>query len=100
MPNGHGGVPRFGAPLLIAGIAVALYFNSWFALSSFFRPVLLVLAAGFGWKLAEHMHFWGVLEYGGSMVTPEEASRARLKMILGSVAYASIAGLVVLLLTG
>lgn len=99
MPNGHGGVPRFGAPILLWGLGSVLYLSEWLANTAYYRPVLLGLAAGFAWKLAEHTHYWHVLQYGGSRVTPEEATQARVKMVVGSLVYAMIAGFFVLVLT-
>jgi hypothetical protein len=66
MPNGHGGVPRFGGPIfyaVLAGVAVA------------FKMVAAAaaLAAIAGWRLAYHLHFWRADEYGGAYTNPAMA---------------------------
>ncbi len=98
MPKARRAAPRFGAPLGILVAAAALYLGG--ALGGYERPVLLVLAAGFGWKLAEHLHAWPVVAPDAPALAPGAAARARLRALLGAVAYAAAAALGVLVLTG
>jgi len=65
MPNGHGGIPRFGSPVLI--FLVTFLFVWWARSTASVLPqVLSVIGAGiFGWRLAFHMTMWGALEYDG-----------------------------------
>jgi len=84
MPNGHGAIPRFGAPLLILLITVLLV---WWARSqtAALPQVLAVVAAGiFGWRLAFHMTMWNVSEYDGRYSSEEqvETSRRRYRVAL------------------
>jgi hypothetical protein len=87
MPNGHGGAPHLGAPIIfavmfaiIAGLPLKARFGwSWIA-------VCLVLAALVGWRLAYHLHMRDADEYGGAY-TPADAYRraARRYRILAMV---------------
>ncbi|MDX1513391.1 MAG: hypothetical protein R3174_06575 [Gammaproteobacteria bacterium] len=99
MPNGHGGFIRFGSPVLIFVILVALYFNAELRATDWYRPALLALSAMFGWKLSLHLHMWKALEYGGAYLTEAEHRRARIRFAVGVVCYSAVAALAVWLLT-
>ena len=89
MPNGHGGIPRFGAPLFYAALAaVALAFKITAAAAA--------LAAIAGWRLAYHLHFWGVDEYDGAYTDPNAYRRARLRYWCLGAVYALAAAALVL----
>lgn len=89
MPNGHGGVPRFGGPLFYAILAaLALAFN--------ITAAAAVLAAIAGWRFAYHLHFWGAEEYGGAYTSPEKYRRAKLRYYGFAALYAAAAAAAVL----
>lgn len=89
MPNGHGGIPRMGTPLLfavLAALAVALQ-----------QPALAAaLAAIAGWRLAYHLHFWAADEYGGAYTSAEKYRRAQLRYYGFGVLYAAAGAAAVL----
>ncbi|MGE0352502.1 MAG: hypothetical protein AB7I33_14490 [Gemmatimonadales bacterium] len=95
MPNGHGGIPRFGSPavlLLLLGLVLAggpvpgLPQGRWPA---------YVLAVLLGWRLAFHIHMWDVTGYGGALAPPQRLAAARRRFIVGSLVYVlAAAGLV------
>lgn len=94
MPNGHGGIPRFGSPallLLLTGLAAWLGTATGMA---WLLPVCILLAGLFGWRLSYHLHMWGVTEYGGHAASEEEKERAKGRYRLGIVAYALVAAAV------
>ena len=99
MPNGHGGAPRFGAPLLLLlGLGVVLVRRMTFGLTwGWLVPYFL--AALLGWRLAFHVHMWDAMEYGGAMTPPAAMARAGRRYLLGTIAYALAAAGVVLVWT-
>jgi len=95
MPNGHGGIPRFGSPCIAALATVLLI---WWARSSHHiaPKVLALLTAGVaGWRLAYHFTMWGVTEYSGAAATPEERKTARRNYLLASLVLVPAASLFV-----
>ena len=93
MPNGHGGIPRFGAPIFYAVLAaVALAFKMTAAAA--------VLAAIAGWRLAYHLHFWAASEYGGAYTSTEKYRRAALRYYGFAVLYAAAGAAAVLAIFG
>ena len=97
MPNGHGGVPRFGSPvilLLLLGWDLARRPTFGFAWA-WMLPY--ALAALLGWRLAWHIHMWDATEYGGAMTSTDKMSAAERRYLLGTLLYAPAAvGLVYL----
>jgi hypothetical protein len=92
MPNGHGGIPRFGGPIFYAVLAaVALAFKMTAAAAA--------LAAIGGWRLSYHLHFWRADEYAGAYTDPEAYRRARLRYWCLGGLYALAAGAAVLTFT-
>lgn len=84
MPNGHGAIPRFGAPLLVLLVTLLL---AWWARSqaAALPQVLSVITAGiFGWRLAFHMTMWNVSEYDGRYSSEEQVkiSKRRYRVAL------------------
>jgi hypothetical protein len=78
VPNGHGGVPRFGSPILLLLVLSGLFWLrsardvEWTLYPALFGAALLA------WRLAWHTHLYGVLAYGGAY-TPYEVLRAARK---------------------
>lgn len=92
MPNGHGGIPRFGGPVFYATLA---------ALAVAFKLTVpaAVLAAIAGWRLAYHLHFWRADEYAGAYTNPDDYRRARLRYWCLGAVYALAAAAAIFLLT-
>jgi hypothetical protein len=68
MPNGHGGVPYFGGPVVLAMMFAFLMWlpfaeGGWLAWTRF--GVCMILAAAIGWRVAYYIHMYGADEYGG-----------------------------------
>lgn len=81
MPNGHGGIPRLGSPvLMMLGAVLSVW---WFREKP--HTVPMILAYGFGcavaWRLAFHLTMWHVSEYGGHYVSDDEKRTARRRYI-------------------
>ena len=88
MPNGHGGMPRFGSALFLLVFLILTY-------TAFLKTALpwvawcgYGLAAAFGWRFAYGLHMRKVTEYDGAYSSDEALTRAFLKYIVGSIAYA------------
>lgn len=89
MPNGHGGVPFFGTPIIFA-VMFAIFAGlplktrlgwAWVA-------ICLVLAALVGWRLAYDLHMRDADEYGGAYTPPDVYRRAARRYWCLAVAYA------------
>ena len=91
MPNGHGGVPRYGSAvmmLVVLLLAYAYYRKegwAWLAYAGY------ILAAALGWRFAHGLHLWKVTEYDGAYTTDDSLNLALGKYVIGSVAYAAAA---------
>jgi hypothetical protein len=100
MPNGHGGIPHFGSPILFGLMFCAALF--WplapdAALQWTRVWICVVLAALVGWRLAYHLYMWRAEEYSGYM-TPEEYRRAIRRYAGFAAAYAIVAAVAALAL--
>ena len=85
MPNGHGGIPHYGAPVLL-GILTALLVWWFRATASAIPHVLVYLSSGlFGWRLAFHLIMWDVMEYGGGYASEEDMVKAKRKYLVAAV---------------
>ena len=94
MPNGHGGYPWMGGPVLLAIAFAVLLFLPADPASVHGRaiPLLcLVIAAVFGCRLAYHLHMRKADDYGGAYTRPEVFRRARLTYLAACVVYAAVA---------
>ena len=82
MPNGHGGISKFGsaAVLLILLVGAIVYGET----NLLFRLASYPLSAGFGWRLAWHLCMYHAMEYGGAYTSPEKmrAAKSRYKFAL------------------
>ena len=77
MPNGHGGLPRFGAPVLL-GIVTALLLWWFSATAAIIPQILMYLSAVLcGWRLAFHLTMWDAMQYGGAYTEGADMRRAR-----------------------
>jgi hypothetical protein len=84
MPNGHGGLPHYGTPVLL-GIFWALMVW-WQRASASIMPHLLLYLASvlFGWSLAFHLTMWDVMEYGGAYTSEDEMTRAKRRCLIAA----------------
>jgi len=79
MPNGHGGVPFLGAPILFAvmfAVLASLPPGLQGTLGWVRVAFCLVLAALVGWRLAYNLHMRDADEYDGAYTPPDEYRRA------------------------
>jgi hypothetical protein len=94
MPNGHGGTPFLGAPLLFAVMFTVVAWlpptarqqlgNGWIA-------ICLLLAALFGWRLAYHLHMWHADEYDGAYTPTDVYRRAFRRYLVLALVYIVLA---------
>lgn len=92
MPNGHGGTPRFGAPLALALATGGLVW--WRLATGAALPFMLALVVG-AWlaqSLAWHLTMWRAMEYGGAYTSAEEFKKANRRCI----AVTAVMGVVIL----
>jgi hypothetical protein len=88
MPNGHGGVPFLGAPILFA-----VMFATFVGLPLKDRlgwawvGICLVLAALVGWRLAYNLHMRDADEYGGGYTPPAVYRQAARRYRVLAVVY-------------
>ena len=91
MPNGHGGVPFLGAPIVLSimfTVFAVLPYKERFGWV--WVAVCLLLAALVGWRLAYHLHMWNADEYGGAYSPPEVYRRVTRRYRLLAVVYACL----------
>lgn len=92
MPNGHGGMPRFGSALFLLAILLVLYAYHLKAPDvAWLHWLGYPFAAAFGWRFAHGLHLWKVTEYDGAYSSEEAINRAVNLYLIGSVAYAIVA---------
>lgn len=90
MPNGHGGIPKYGSPVLLSIILALLV---WLRIT---RQTLWPLLAAYptviflGWRLAWHIHMYDAAEYGGAYTPKEEMDSAGRKYRIGTLVYVSL----------
>ena len=97
MPNGHGGIPRYGSPVLLLLVIAYLAAlratggGAWTGYAALLAALLL------GWRLAWHLWLYDLTEYGGAYADPEEMRAARRRYYLTAAvlapAGAGLAGL-------
>ena len=101
MPNGHGGVPFLGGPIVIA---LLLAFFVAFARDALPRAVwvggCVGLAGLIGWRIAYHLHMRHADEYGGAYIEPDAYRRARRRYLLFAPLYAVLAAAAGFLIAG
>ncbi len=90
MPNGHGGVPFLGAPIVFAVMFAAFAWlpfevQGWLGWAQV--AICLLLAALFGWRLAYNLHMWDADEYGGGYTPPDVYRRAARRYWVLAVVY-------------
>lgn len=93
MPNGHGGIPYFGAPVLFA---IMFSIVAWIPLRNdggcaWTRVgICIVLAAAIGWRLAYYFHMYDADDYGGDYTPPDVYQRASRRYWIAVPSYATL----------
>jgi hypothetical protein len=91
MPNGHGGIPFLGAPVLFAvlfAIFAALPLRD--RLGWTWVAICLAFAALAGWRLAYHLHMRAADEYDGAYTSADAFLRAARRYRIAAVIYTSL----------
>lgn len=93
MPNGHGGVPFFAGPVVLAIAFVFLLRlplgqDGWLAWARV--GVCLVLAAAMGWRVAYYLHMHSADEYGGGYTAADAYQRARRRYRIAAPIYSAL----------
>ena len=88
MPNGHGGIPRFGSPAILLLVLVVVLGTRVPARLAGAWLLPYVLAVLLGWRLAFHIHMWDATAYGGAMISPDAMTRAERRYLAGALLYA------------
>lgn len=93
MPNGHGGVPYLGGPILLA-IMFATFAWQPFGNDLLFAwmrvGTCLFIAAALGWRLAYYFHMYDVDDYGGAYTPPDLYRRASRRYWIAAPIYAVV----------
>jgi len=90
MPNGHGGYPWMGGPILLGIVFLILLFLPLDPRSVLggTRVILSLLVAGiFGCRLAYHVHMRSADAYEGAYTDPAAFRRARRRYLIACVVY-------------
>ena len=92
MPNGHGGVPFLGAPIVFA-VMFAFFASLPFKarLGWTWVAICLLLAALVGWRLAYDLHLREADEYGGAYTALDVYQRAARRYRILAVIYTVLA---------
>lgn len=93
MPNGHGGIPYLGSPILLAlllVVAISVSIEHPSPLGYGRAAVCLILAAACGWRLAYHLHMREADEYGGAYTSEVELAKSRGRYRALSAVYAAV----------
>ena len=75
MPNGHGGIPRWGSAFFLAVLCGVFLLNAFQTGAGWTRPAGAAAAALFAWRLSWHFWIYPLEEYGGAYAS-EEGIRA------------------------
>lgn len=95
MPNGHGGYPWMGSPLLLAVALLILVLLPFDPDSGHgrARPMLAaVIGVVFGCRVAYHLHRRSTDAYGGAYTDPDNVRRARIVYAGACVLYGALGG--------
>jgi hypothetical protein len=77
MPNGHGGIPRYGSPIILLIVFIVLFvLKEHVPLYNYLKYILALLLA---WRLAWHVAMYPAMEYGGHYTSEEDLRSAKRK---------------------
>mgnify|MGYP006198840347 FL=1 len=92
MPNGHGGAPFLGSPVIFTLLfAAAAFLPPPQARNWVWASVCLALAALAGWRLAYHLHMRHADEYDGAYTPNDAYRRAAKRYRIAAVIYTIVA---------
>lgn len=95
MPNGHGGSPFLGAPIVFAILfAVMASLPNPQRLGWLWVAVCLLFAAVAGWRLAYYLHLRAADEYDGAYTSPDAYKRAARRYWIAAPIYSLLAAAV------
>lgn len=74
MPNGHGGIPKYGSPILLLALTcLLLYLQEYSSAATYLKfPSAVFLA----WRFSWHLCLYNVREYGGHYTSEAELKKA------------------------
>jgi uncharacterized protein (DUF2062 family) len=92
MPNGHGGAPFMGAPIIFA-VMFAIFAAAPLkeALGWAWVAICLACAALAGWRLAYHLHMRAADEYSGAYISADAHLKAVRRYWVLAPLYAALA---------
>ncbi len=95
MPNGHGGIPWMGSPVLLLALLILLSWLRFSREASWTVYAAYPVAALFAWRFAWHLCLYEATGYDGGYTPPEEMKKARasfyrLSVVLIAVAIISV----------
>ena len=95
MPNGHGGIPRYGssALLLILTVAAALL-QVKLGISELIYLIYL-MAVLFSWRLSSHLFMWHATDYGGATSSGHEIESARKKYLAATIGFSILSIIII-----
>jgi hypothetical protein len=93
MPNGHGGVPYFGGPILFSILfaiitSLPVGNDGWLAWPRV--GICLLLAAAIGWRLAYYFHMYDADDYGGAYTPADVYRQASRRYWITAPIYAAL----------
>jgi len=91
MPNGHGGIPRYGSPVALTLLLVMLATVEVRSHAGWVGRAAYVVAALIGWRSAWHLMMYPIMEYGGAYVSDEEMAAARSRFRLAAIVSVPLA---------
>jgi hypothetical protein len=91
MPNGHGGYPFLGGPVLFAILFAAFAAFPVKDIGWTWVAACLAFAALAGWRLAYHLHMRDADEYDGAYTSRDEYRRAARRYRIAAAIYAVLA---------
>ncbi|MBI1746880.1 MAG: hypothetical protein HYR55_09875 [Acidobacteria bacterium] len=95
MPNGHGGIPRFGSPILLL-LALLGYMALSRSVDSLWASAPgYLIGALFGWRLSWHIHLYDAMEYEGAYTSEEVKKRTKRRYRMGWLLYTTLTCLLI-----
>ena len=77
MPNGHGGIPRYGSPVFLSLILLGLLGLQRSHETRWTLPLAYLVAGLVAWRFAWHLHLYDLMEYDGAYASPAELQAAK-----------------------
>jgi hypothetical protein len=88
MPNGHGGIPRFGSPILLIILFIIMFIlKEYIPLYNYLKYALALVLA---WRLAWHIAMYPTVAYGGQFTSDKELQTTKEKYVFVLIACAVV----------